>query len=54
MSVRRAVFGSILVLLGVAALTAVLDRRPYRTVAWIVRVALLVANGLSTVHPLGR
>jgi hypothetical protein len=54
MSVRRTVFGSILVLLCVAALTVVLDRLPYRTVAWVVGVALLVANGLATVHVLGR
>jgi hypothetical protein len=54
MSVRRTVFGSILVLLCVSALTAVLDRRPYRTVAWVVGVVLLIANGLTTVHLLGR
>jgi hypothetical protein len=54
MSVRRTVFGSILVLLCISTLTTVLDRLQIRTVAWVVGVALLVANGLSTVYLLGR
>jgi hypothetical protein len=54
MNVRRTLFGAILVLVCVSLLTTVLDRLQYRTVAWVVGVVLLVANGLATVYLSGK